>query len=266
MTSPVDIANQALGQISARATIAAFDERSTEARTVRTYYQDTLDALIRAAPWNFCRRTDYLTLLKAAPGTPENPDAGPGYWTPDQPPPPWLYSYYLPDDCLKFRLVMPQISQTTGGSSTPIFPVVTGMPTALWLGQGAQKFIVGTDNAPSGNRVTTISTNQPQALGVWNRRENNPDLWDASFKQAMIDSLAVRIAMPITGDKSLAGMIKGWASSAIGSINTARANDGNEGLTVDNHVPEWLLVRGFAADWANPGYGDFWDTPAFLVL
>lgn len=264
MVSAVDIANQALGQISARATIASFEERSTEARAVRTYYADTLDALLRAAPWNFCRRVDYLTLLKAAPGTPENPTAGPGYWTPAQPPPPFLYSYLLPADCVKFRYVTPQVSQG-GITGTPIFSVPSYVPVPLYASQ-AQKFIVGTDFDLAGNECTTISTNQNQAIGTWNRRVENPGLWDASFKQAMIDSLAVRLALPVTGDRALAGMIKGWASSAMGSINVARANDGNEGLTQDNHVPDWLVVRGFARDWTTNGYTGFWDTPSFLVL
>jgi hypothetical protein len=264
VASAVDIANQALGQISARATIASFDERSNEARSVRLFYADTLDALLRAAPWNFCRRTAYLTLLKAAPGTPENPTAGPGYWTPDQPPPPWLYSYFLPTNCVKFRFVMPQVSQG-GITGTPIFSVPSFVPVPLYAAQ-AQKFVLGTDTDTGGNEVTTISTNQNTAIGVWNHRVENPDLWDASFKQAMIDSLATRLAMPISGDKATAQMVKGWAQSAMGTINVARANDGNEGLTQDNHVPDWLRVRGFAGDWTTAGNNGFWDTPSFLVL
>lgn len=264
MTSPVDIANQALGQINALGVIASFDERSTEARYVRQYYADTLDALLRAAPWNFCRKTDYLTLLKAAPGTPENPSAGPGYWTPAQPPPPWLYSYFLPANCVKFRFVIPQISQG-GPTGTPIFSVPMFVPIPALAGN-AQKFVLGTDTDQAGNECTTISTNQNQAIGVWNHRIENPGLWDASFKQAMIDSLATRLAMPVTGDKATAQMVKGWAQSAMGTINVARANDGNEGLTQDNHIPEWLRVRGYAGDYTTAGNGDFWDTPSFLVI
>lgn len=264
MPSPVDIVNQALGQIGARATIASFDERSNEARAARLYYADTLDALLRAAPWNCCRRTDYLTLLKAAPGTPENPTSGPGYWTPAMPPPPWLYSYLLPSDCVKFRFVMPQVQQgdLTG---TPIFSVPSFVPAPVYATQ-AQKFILGTDFDDGGNEVTTISTNQQQAIGVWNRRVENPGLWDSSFKQALIDSLAVRLAIPVTGDRAIAQMMKGWATSAIGTINTARANDGNEGLTEDNHTPDWLQVRGYARNWTTTDSLGFWDTPSFLVI
>ena len=111
-----------------------------------------------------------------------------------------------------------------------------------------------------------IATNQPQALGVWNRRIVNPDLWDPSFRQAFIDALAARVAIPISGDRALATMAKSWASGAMGTIATARANDGNEGLTVDDHVPDWLRVRGYGAAWSTPGnLAGFWDTPSFLV-
>lgn len=264
MTSAVDIANQALGQISARATIAAFDERSTEARAVRLYYDDTLDALLRAAPWNFCRKVDYLTLLKAAPGTPENPAASLGVWSPAYPPPPWLYSYFLPSNCVKFRFVIPQVDSGSL-TGTPIFSVPSYVPVPFSAMQ-PQKFVLGTDVDLAGNQCTTISTNQQQALGVWNQRIENPDLWDSSFKQAMIDCLAVRLALPVTGDRSLAQLLKGWSSSAMGSINVARANDGNEGLTEDNHVPDWLVVRGFARDWSARSFAGFWDTPSFLVF
>jgi hypothetical protein len=263
MASPVDIANQALGQIGARATIASFDERGTEARAVRTYYSDTLDSLLRAAPWNFCRRTAYLTLLKALPGTPENPSAGTPNWIPAYPPPPWLYSYLLPAGCVRFRFVLPQV-QNGGIAGTPIFSVPSYVPAPITAAQ-AQRFVVGTDFDNAGNEVTTISTNQNQALGVWNHRIENVDLWDASFKQAMIDSLAVRLAVPVSGDKQSAQMLKAWASSAMGSINVARANDGNEGLTRDDHVPDWLLVRGVAGAWTGTDARGFWDTPSFLV-
>jgi hypothetical protein len=264
VVSPVDVANEALGQISARGTIASFDERSTEAKSVRTYYASTLDALLRAAPWNFCRKVDYLTLLKAAPGTPENTTSTSTVWTPAMPPPPWLYSYLLPTDCVKFRFVLPQISlgPLTG---TPIFSVPNYVPAPVYQAQ-AQRFVVGTDVDLAGNQCTTISTNQPAALGVWNNRITNPDLWDSSFHQAMIDCLAVRLALPVTGDRALAGMLKTWSSSAMGSINVARANDGNEGLTEDNHIPDWLRVRGLAGDWTTRGATGFWDNPSFLVL
>ena len=264
MTSEVDIANQALGTINARATIVSFDERSSEARSVRLYYNDTRDALLRAAPWNCARRTAYLSLMKALPGTPENPSAGSATWLPSYPPPPWLYSYFEPEDCVKFRFVMPQV-QSGGITGTPIFSVPSYVPAPLYSVQ-AQKFIVGIDFTDAGNEVKTISTNQSQAIGIYNRRVTNPDIWDPSFKQAMIDALAARLAIPITGDKAMANRAESLAKGVMGSILAARTADGNEGLTVDDHVPDWLQVRGYARAWTGAGYAGVWDTPSFLVF
>lgn len=265
MPGEIDIANQVLGQIGARAQIAAFSENSNEARQLRTYYADTVDALLRAAPWNFCTRIDYLTLMKAAPGTPENPSEGTPTWLPSYPPPPWLYSYFYPTNCVKFRSVIPQlpVGQITG---TPIFSVATYVPVPAAGGRAAP-FKVYTDLEPqSQNQTTAIATNQSQAMGVWNERIENVALWDPSFKQAVIDSLAARVAIPITGDRALASLVKGWAQGVMGTINTARANDGNEGLTVDNHIPDWLRVRGYAGDWATTNFEDGWYTPSFLMV
>lgn len=264
MTTETEIANQALGVISARGTIVSMDERSKEASAVRTYYADTRDALLRAAPWNCARRTAYLTLLKALPGTPENPGPGSPTWLPSYPPPPWLYSYYLPDDCVKFRFVIPQVQGGAVGG-TQIFSVPSWVPPPINATQ-AQKFVVGTDFNEAGNEITTISTNQTQAIGVYNRRVTNPDLWDSSFKQAMIDSLACRLAMNVTGDRATADRTERLAKGVMGTILAARTADGNEGLTVDDHTPDWLLVRGYARQWTNTGVSGFlWDTPSFLV-
>lgn len=264
MASEVDIANQALGTINARATIVSFDERSSEARAVRLYYNDTRDALLRAAPWNCARREAYLTLFKALPGTPENPTAGSPTWLPSYPPPPWLYSYYLPDDCVKMRYVVPQV-QSGGITGTPIFSVPSYVPVPLYNTQ-AQKFIVGVDFTDAGNEVVAVSTNQSQAIGVYNRRVTNPDIWDSSFRQAMIDALASRLAIPVTGDKGMGDRAERLAKGVMGSILAARTADGNEGLTVDDHTPDWLRVRGYANAWTGMSYAGLWDTPSFLVF
>ena len=266
MPGEVDIANQVLGQIGARATIASFNENSNEARTIRTYYADTQDALLRAAPWNFCSRSDYLTLMKALPGTPENPGAGSTYWLPEYPPVPWLYSYFLPANCVKFRAISPQTGML-GVTGTPIFSVQMPMSAAGLAGGQTARFKVYTDVAPdSGSQTTAIATNQSMAIGVWNERITNVALWDPSFKQAFIDSLAARVAIPITGDRAMATMVKGWAQGAVGTINVARANDGNEGMTIDDHIPDWLRVRGYAGDWSSAASNGYWDTPSFLMV
>ena len=73
MTTDTDICNRAMGMVGARSTIASLaQENSPEARICRLYYATTLGAMLRSAHWNFARKVAYLSLLKSAPGTPEN--------------------------------------------------------------------------------------------------------------------------------------------------------------------------------------------------
>ena len=114
MTSILDIANRALSAVGARSGAAgsvtalqSLNASSNEAFQVNLLLNPTRDDLLRAAHWNFARKTALLSLLKAAPGTPEN-SSTPTAWSSAYPPPPWLYSYGYPSDCLKMRSVATQ--------------------------------------------------------------------------------------------------------------------------------------------------------------
>lgn len=83
MSTDVDIGNMALSRLGTRATIAALDENSTEARALNTHYTTVRDGLLRARNWGFARVTRALALSGTAPTR-------------------WLYSYALPSGCLNF--------------------------------------------------------------------------------------------------------------------------------------------------------------------
>src|SRR5215813_5662357 len=121
ISAPVDICNLALSQIGSRAQISSLNpsDGTVAGNACSLLYQPTIDAFSRAAHWNCCRFEVKLNLLKAAAGTPENPNGT----TLPIPPIGWLYSYALPVDCLKARHLVPQIVQqgvnpplTTGNS------------------------------------------------------------------------------------------------------------------------------------------------------
>ena len=77
--------------------------------------------------------------------------------------------------------------------------------------------------------------------------------------------IALRLVMALTGDKTLFRL---RAQAAMGSIEQARSADGNEGLTIQDHVPDWLRVRGYAGDYTTPAEGFYggWITPSFLLV
>jgi hypothetical protein len=86
--------------------------------------------------------------------------------------------------------------------------------------------------------------------------------YDASFADAFSLALQGKLALALLGDKAMA---QAKLQQANLMLLEARVRDGNEGLTIMDHVPDWLQVRGVSAmnsgqEWFNPPYG-----PLFAV-
>jgi hypothetical protein len=248
MTSEVDVANRALQLIGTRSQIADLNEDSNEARNVKLVLESTRDNLLRMAPWNCAVTFNNLSLICAAPGTPENPSAGTTTWQKGIPPPPWSYEYIYPADCLRPIYVVPQF--TTGFTSgVPITTAVTGGAPAFWNGPPVRfKVIVdqlGPDGKPSAQGVDqrVIVTNQEQAILAYVKQVTNPDVWDDLFRNALEHVLAARLVIALTGDKGLAQLELAEANQRI---MIARQMDGNEGLTVNDVTPDWIRTRGIS--------------------
>lgn len=262
MVAEVDIANRALSQVGTRSTIASLSEISNEADAVNLWFGALRDELLRTAPWNCAKNTDYLSVLKSAPGTPENSDSTATQWVKaTMPPPPWAYSYGYPQDCLRPLWVIPQIATAAFPDGIPITTAVTGGSPSFWNGP-AIKFAVAIDQDAGGNDMRVILTNQPDAILTYIKRVTNPDVWDQSFDQAFVAALAGRLTFALTGDKKLANM---KLSEANIYIEAARVADGNEGLTINDHTPDWIRVRGIAYP-AGLGAGNQFDWGASLSL
>lgn len=253
MTSETDICNRALAESGARSSIASLTENSTEAKAAAQFYQSVRDQVLRAARWGFARKTATLSLLKAAPGTPESTVAASSVWTSASPAPPWLYSYALPSDCMLFWRVQQQ-SNPIGSGGVPIFSVASLGNN--WGGynydQAPIRFEMGSDDDASGNPVKVILANEPQALGVYGRRITDPTIWDELFSEAVVQALAGKFAFAVSGDKELTKMRLQLANAAI---MAARAADSNQGLTVAEHDASWITARGSVAVGAQ--YGSF---------
>lgn len=138
----VDIANQALQMIGSRSQITSFTDGSKEAVNVNLVYNRVRDQVMTMAWWNFARRMELLSLLKASYGTPEN-TSNVAPWDTTQPAPPWLYEYRYPNDCLLMRYVIPQPNAQATGTSAPIFSV--NLQTSPWWPGPPGRFIVAQD-------------------------------------------------------------------------------------------------------------------------
>jgi len=237
--SEVNICNEALNIIGARSTIASMTEGSPLAIQCNLRYATVRDQLLRLAHWSFAKKYDTASLLKSAPGTTENTDAQ-GVWSDSWPPPPWLYSYAYPSDCLLVRAVLPQPYLTD--NSTPIFPY-TSAPAQPYFGRAA-RFKIGLDTGDNSSQVKAVFTNQQQAILCYTARVTEVSLYDALFRSALINALASELAFPVSGDKGLAQLFAGKANNMI---LAARVADANETIDVLDHTPDWLRIRGTLA-------------------
>lgn len=254
MTSSTDIANRALSAIGTRSQITSLTENSNEAKSCNLLYDSLRQELLRLAPWNCATNFNNLSVVCAAPGTPENPAVGTSVWEKGIPPPPWAYEYMYPADCIRPLWIVPQFS-TGFASGVPITTAVTGGAPQFWNGPPVRFKVaidqLGPDGTPAvgGTDTRVILTNQEQALLSYIKNVTNPDVWDPQFVQAFVAALAGRLAIPLTGDKGLANMKIAEANSFI---TIARQGDGNEGLAINDVTPDFIRIRGYV--YASP-YG-----------
>lgn len=246
MTAEVDIVNQALSLIGTRSTVSSLAEVSNEAFAANIWIDKTRDELLRMAPWSCANNFNNLSLICAAPGTPENPTTGTATWQKGQPPPPWAYEYAYPPDCLRALWIVPQFS-TGFASGVPITTAVTGGSPSFWQGPPVRFKIaidqIGASGLPTvgGADTRVILTNQQQAILAYVKQITDPSVMDSEFVTAWAMVLAGRLAYHLTGDKALANAKLTEANSMI---QIARTGDGNEGLTINNVTPDWIRVRG----------------------
>lgn len=90
-----------------------------------------------------------------------------------------------------------------------------------------------------------ILTNQENALCAYIKRVTDPNVMDELFRHAWDSYLAARLCFQLMGDKARANQMIAEANTCI---ITARAVDGNEGLTINDTTPDWIRVRGYGAD------------------
>lgn len=231
MSSEVEICNMALQAMGSRSTIASLSEDSNEAINCNILFTPTRDELLQMAQWNFARRTKALGLLKALPGTPENTTSiTTTEWSSDWPPPPWLYEYAYPSDCISARYV---VGQSLGA-------VPAGLNASPLAGGRPKRFAIAGDIDASESSIVVILTNTPQAVLIYTGRITQTAVWGASFTQAMVRVLAAKLSMPLAGDKTLMTINYKAANAAILS---ARMNDGNEGFQVQEIMPSWIAAR-----------------------
>lgn len=224
----MDLCNRALGAIASRSTISSIAEASTEANECARWYDTSRQAALRSHNWGFARRTVVLTLLQTAPGVDSEPVTDLP-WTFM----PWSYEYAYPSDCLKFRLMVP----TVPGQPFIPRPWLLGLPPVRWE--------MSSDLDTNSTPIRCLLTDQPSAVGVYTFDCTNPDMFDDLYMDALVFTLAANLAMPVSGNPTVAN---GMRSKAMDAVQRAMVADGNEGLRTQNSTPDWIAIRGTTVD------------------
>jgi len=249
MTSVVDIYNRALAEAGTRSSVQSTSEDSAEARVCNIFYDAVRQTVLRMAPWGSVRKFTTLGLLKAVPGTPENTGAATETWVATDPPPPWSYAYAYPSDAIFIRYVMAQPYQAP--SVAPIFPIGTGLQRTV----PPMKFIISSDLDSEGNVRKIIATDAERAIACYNA-DLGPDMWDPFLTECVVFGLAGKICLDLNGKMKLQQVLYARANQMA---LEARAADANEGLTINDHVPDWIAAResaGINPYW-NPYYNNY---------
>lgn len=252
-TTATSLCQRALAAIGGKATISSVfpSDGSQSANMCNLLFTPTYTQLGRSAWWGYFQKQATLSLLGAAPGTPEGGTNGSGIL----PPQPWLYLYQVPSDSLKCRAIIP--TQTFQVAGPPL--TTTNNAAPIWIrGQGQIPFKIRYNTDINGNPLQTIVCNQSQAQLIYTVNQQNPVVWDAEFEAAFVAALAAFLVPALALNMQL---MSAQISIAERFIAEARASDGNEATNTQDHTPDWIRARsggcgGVYSMWGGEGYGN----------
>jgi len=116
-------------------------------------------------------------------------------------------------------------------------------------GSGIGATFTLTQASQSDQRI--ILTNQEFAILNYVRDITDENVFDDDFQEAFAFILGGALCKALTGDKGTANLVIAQGNEVI---RTARGNDGNEGLKVNDVTPDWLRIRGidYVEDYSGP--------------
>jgi len=132
------------------------------------------------------------------------------------------------------------LDTSTSGAGIPFMSVNN---IAISQSNGRIKGIpyqIGYTADSNGNPLQVVLTDQQNAGANYTVNQQNPQSWDALFTAAFVASLAAYLVPALSLDKQLMSAQIAIAERAIAS---AQSEDGNEGITVMDNIPDWILAR-----------------------
>lgn len=243
----VDVVNRALQTFGKRTTITSGQlsaGSNNEAKQANLILEPTRRELLRMAPWNCGMKFANLTLITSAPGTPENTSSV-TQWAPGLPPPPWVYEYQYPVDCLKPTWIIPMSATGATIDGVPIYPVSTGFSPFVTDGPMV-RFKVATDEFIPVTGATVSAGGTGHAAG------DIITLADTPAGVAPIGAPARLLVLTLAGSAvatvSVVNQVLGASPSQGGSYFARRTNPVAQGSTTGSGTgATFTLTYGAAA-------------------
>lgn len=187
-----DILNAALRRVGYPTPIGNIYEGSRAARVALDFYAQTRDALFSEFDWSFLQQeVDLGNPIKTAPAA----GYGTTPWNPaTNPPPPWVYEFTYPDNCINVRSVRP----------LPLF-IPEQLPRVNIFQQVYDAQL----------RQKVIVTNIARPLAIITARVTDPAEWqDNDFIDSLIERLAVHFARELHMDPNVVNQDQRMAQQA----------------------------------------------------
>jgi hypothetical protein len=171
------------------------------------------------------------------------------------PPPPFLFEYLYPADCLDARFIPRFNNYGTASISSSTTPLTTAPNATFWpilVAEIPATFVVAMDTDSNGNQIKVILTDEPYAILVFTARIDDCNLWDSNFVDAAVHTLAAFLVNPLNRNAALFNQNVAIAREIIAN---ARVNDGQEGIQSQDHIPDYIQIRGTYGGVAGWGFG-----------
>jgi len=217
MASIVESCNIALSNIRARS-INSLDESSIEAQQCKLHVDTVRDIVLRDTDWPMARKTLALALRTDKPLQ-------------------WVYAYQYPSDCVALRMVTADFA----GKGQSIDGTATRFRNSGAFSSEPDPSVPFAIESIGGALV--ITTDQPEAYGVYTRRVSDWNQFDPLWRTAFEWLLSSRLAIPVIGGDLGRKMREDAIAMYQVSLSSAIAAAQNEQRRPPRRAPSMIEAR-----------------------
>lgn len=216
MADEVEICNLALSNIRA-GSINNLNEASLQAQICKLKYSFMRDRCLKDSMWNFNRTIAPLASVDVDIFN-------------------WAYSYKYPVNCLKIHRIIPEYEEVTQDADVVSRLIDTQLLPITSCRRQISYEVFNFDS------VKVIGCNEDNLRIDYALKITDPNLFSDDFILALSHLLSSEIAIPIVGVEKGSGLRSDSLQLYSEYINTASADDGNDGYLTSNDS-EYVTVR-----------------------